>query len=82
MEREPSCELMVFCLVTEGWKEEPPEELEVREALFSIETAIVARTRGAGQMQSRTSEALDLRRARDEQYGAAAGSVVLVWCWC
>lgn len=34
MEREPSCELIVFWRVTDGWKEDPPaEELEAREAL-------------------------------------------------
>lgn len=70
IEREPSCELMVFWRVTVGWKEEPPEEFEVREG---IERAMVARTQGAGQMRSLTP---GLRRARDEQYGAAGGSVV------
>lgn len=73
IEREPSWELMVFCLVTVGWKEEPPEEPDLREAALTIETAIVAGTRGAGQMRSETPS---LRRARDEQYGAVGGSVV------
>jgi hypothetical protein len=33
MEREPSCELIVFWRVTVEGKEDPPEELEVREGL-------------------------------------------------
>lgn len=53
MERDPSCELMVFCLVT-GTKEEP-EEVELREGVWSIETAI------AGVFQTATSS-LVLRR--------------------
>lgn len=41
MLREPSCELMVFCLVT-GTNEEP-EEVDAREGVCSMDTAIFDR---------------------------------------
>lgn len=47
IEREPSCELMVFCRVM-GTKEEP-EEVEAREGVCSIETAMVRDQEDAGR---------------------------------
>ena len=39
MDREPSCELMVFCLVMGTY--DPPDELEARDGVCSIDTAML-----------------------------------------
>lgn len=39
MERDPSCELMVFWRVT-GTKLEPAEDVDARECVWSMETAM------------------------------------------
>ena len=60
MEREPSCELMVFWRVTVGWNEDPPEELEVREGLlWSIETAMLATAQTAQGVEDATRRTCD-----------------------
>ena len=74
MEREPSCELMVFWRVTVGWNEDPPEELEVREGLlWSIETAMLATAQTAQGVEDATRRTCDYDDTNDNQVGRYHG---------